>query len=230
SGVFGDEVKSVSVMEGHSVTLHTHLTHILRNETIEWRFGVNGLRIARIKRSVNINPIYDDNNEAEMFRDRLKMNNQTGDLTITHITSQHSGLYHLTVIIGTNQTVKHFSLSVGAPSTVSVSESTQTSSSSSSSPSSSSSSESSGVSAVDVDAPTSDDITLLSCAAAAVGSLMVLTLLIFCICRKHTHTHEEVQTREVIYADTTFYKRDKHIKRVKEEDDEVVYADVNTRR
>ncbi|XP_057181373.1 uncharacterized protein DDB_G0271670-like [Triplophysa rosa] len=114
----------------------------LIGHVIVWRFGVYGPVIARIKRSVNINPIYDDN-ETEMFRDRLKMNNQTGDLTITHITSQHSGLYHLHVTIGTQQTVKHFSLSVGAPSTVSISEYTQTPSSSSSS----SSSESSGVSA-----------------------------------------------------------------------------------
>ncbi|XP_056614824.1 uncharacterized protein LOC130429981 [Triplophysa dalaica] len=228
-GVFGDEVKSVSVMEGHSVTLHTDLTHILtRDDTVEWRFGVNGPLIARIKRSVNINPIYD---ETEIFRDKLKMNNQTGDLTITHITSQHSGLYHLKMKIGNDHTVKSFSLSVYSPTAVSISisESTQTPSSSSSS--SSSSSESSGVTVADVDHQTSVYITLISC-AVAVGSLLILTLLIFCICRKHKDTCEEVQTCEddVTYADATFYKQDRQIKKVKEEDDEVVYADVNTKR
>ncbi|KAA0711795.1 hypothetical protein E1301_Tti019110 [Triplophysa tibetana] len=138
SGVFGDEVNSVSVMEGHSVTLHTDVTHIQRDDSVEWRFGVKGPVIARIKRSVNINPTY--NETIEIFRDRVKMNNQTGDLTITHITSQHSGLYHLKIKIGTYRTAKSFILSVYSPTAVSISESTQTPSSSSSS----SSSESSG--------------------------------------------------------------------------------------
>ncbi|XP_057181129.1 uncharacterized protein LOC130548399 [Triplophysa rosa] len=112
--VFGDpdEVK-ISVMEGHSVTLHTDLTHIQRDLEIEWRF--KHIRIARIKRSVDINPTYDDNDETEMFRDILKMNNQTGDLTITHITSGHSGLYQLNIFTGNKQKVKSFSLTAYAP-------------------------------------------------------------------------------------------------------------------
>ncbi|XP_056615571.1 uncharacterized protein LOC130430480 [Triplophysa dalaica] len=91
-GVFGDEVKSVSVMEGQNVTLHTNLTELQTDHVIVWRF--KDIRIAKIKRSDNINPTY---NKTETFRDRLKMNNQTGDLTITHITSQHSGLYTLRI-------------------------------------------------------------------------------------------------------------------------------------
>ncbi|KAA0711796.1 hypothetical protein E1301_Tti019111 [Triplophysa tibetana] len=232
SGVFGDEVKSVSAMEGQNVTLHTDLTHIqTHDDSVEWRFGVKGPLIIRIKRSVNINPTYEDNNNTEIFRDKLNMNNQTGDLTITHITSQHSGLYHLKIKIGTFRTVKNFSLSVYSPTPVSISESTQTPSSSSPSSSSSSSSSSSESSAGFVDPQTPVYITLVSC-AVAVGSLLILTLLIFCICRKHRDTREEVQTREddVTYADATFYKRDRHIEKVKEEDDEVVYADVNTKR
>ncbi|KAA0711800.1 hypothetical protein E1301_Tti019115 [Triplophysa tibetana] len=106
-GVFGDEVKSLSVMEGESVTLHTDLTHIQTHDVIEWRF--KNIRIARIKRSFNINPTYD---ETEIFRDRLKMNNQTGDLTITNITSQHSGLYQLNILGRNKDTVKRFSLTV----------------------------------------------------------------------------------------------------------------------
>ncbi|XP_056614642.1 uncharacterized protein LOC130429838 [Triplophysa dalaica] len=107
-GVFGDEVKSVSVMEGESVTLHTDLTHIQTDDVIEWRF--ENIRITRIKRSFNINPTYDD--DTEIFRDKLKMNNQTGDLTITHITSQHSGLYQLNILGRNKDTVKKFSLTV----------------------------------------------------------------------------------------------------------------------
>ncbi|KAA0711810.1 hypothetical protein E1301_Tti022041 [Triplophysa tibetana] len=106
-GVFGDEVKSVSVMEGHSVTLHTDVTHIQTHDEIQWRF--KGIRIARIMRSYDINPTYD---ETEIFRDRVKMNNQTGDLTITHITSQHSGLYKLNILSGNTETDKRFNLTV----------------------------------------------------------------------------------------------------------------------
>ncbi len=34
-----DEVKSVSVLEGHSVTLLTGLTEIQRDDEILWKFG-----------------------------------------------------------------------------------------------------------------------------------------------------------------------------------------------
>ncbi|XP_056615344.1 uncharacterized protein LOC130430311 isoform X3 [Triplophysa dalaica] len=109
-GLFGDEVKSVSVMEGESVTLHTDVTHRQTHVEIEWRFGVNGPVIARIKRSVNINPTY--NETIEIFRERLKMNNQTGDLTITNITSQHSGLYRINIPGEQKDTIKRFNLTV----------------------------------------------------------------------------------------------------------------------
>ncbi|XP_056615521.1 uncharacterized protein LOC130430428 isoform X2 [Triplophysa dalaica] len=208
-------------MDGHSVTLHTDLTHIQTDDVIQWRFGVNGPLIAKMKRSVNINPTYEDNDKTEIFRDRLKMNTQTGDLTITHITSQHSGLYHLNKNIGNKHITKNFKLTVYAPTAVSISESTQT-------PSSSSSSESSDV--YPPSAETHSHYTVVISCAAVAGSLMVLgALLMFFIFRKHRKTHEEVQTREddVIYTVTTFYKRDEHIKRVKkEEDDDVVYTDV----
>ncbi|XP_056615586.1 uncharacterized protein LOC130430492 isoform X2 [Triplophysa dalaica] len=191
-GVFGDEVKSVSVMEGHSVTLHTDLTHIQTNDEIEWRF--KDILIARIKRSVNINPIY-NNDKTEIFRDRLKMNNQTGDLNITHITSQHSGLYHLLTIINNKLTKKNFSLNVNASTAVSISESTQTpSSSSSSSPLSSSSA-------------SSVQIVVISCVTAVVGCVMIGAALLF-ICRKHTNTQQEDQThdKQNICCDSTFFK------------------------
>ncbi|XP_056615557.1 uncharacterized protein LOC130430467 [Triplophysa dalaica] len=107
-GLDTHEVKLVT--EGESVSLYTNVTHIQTDDEIEWRFGENGPLIARIKRSVNINPTYEDNNETEIFRDRLKMNYQTGDLTITHITSNHSGLY--TLKINRDNTVSYENLSV----------------------------------------------------------------------------------------------------------------------
>ncbi|KTF94030.1 hypothetical protein cypCar_00034802 [Cyprinus carpio] len=45
------------------------------------------------------------------FRDRLKLDNQTGSLTITDITTEHAGLYELD-ISGAKKTLKTFNVSV----------------------------------------------------------------------------------------------------------------------
>nr|XP_055074158.1 uncharacterized protein LOC129453804 isoform X2 [Misgurnus anguillicaudatus] len=95
-GVFGDEVKSVSVMEGDSVTLHTDITEIQRDDQILWMFGSKGsdTRIAQIyKQSISIYETSDKD-----FRNRLKLDSQTGSLTITNITITDSGLYKLQII------------------------------------------------------------------------------------------------------------------------------------
>ncbi|XP_065099409.1 uncharacterized protein [Paramisgurnus dabryanus] len=92
--VFGDEVKSVSVMVGDSVTLHTDITEIQTNDLIDWRFGENEKRIAQINREANLISVYDDVLDGR-FRDRLKLNTETGDLTITNINTQHTGDYKL---------------------------------------------------------------------------------------------------------------------------------------
>ncbi|XP_057182211.1 uncharacterized protein LOC130549071 isoform X2 [Triplophysa rosa] len=172
-------------MEGHSVTLHTDVTHIQTHDEIEWRF--KHIRIARIKRSLNINPIVDDD---EIFRDRLKMNNQTGDLTITHITSQHSGLYSLEILTGDIKRVKTFSLTVNELDKHEIHQ---------------------GHDEVDVYTPggrtQSVHMVVISC--AVVGPVMIVSaLLIFFICRKHTNKQQQDQIHEKqnIYADSTFYK------------------------
>ncbi|XP_056615644.1 uncharacterized protein LOC130430539 isoform X1 [Triplophysa dalaica] len=89
AGVFGE---IVSVNDGGSVTLHTHLTELQTDDVIVWYFM--GVLIARINREVNSDPVYDPD---VRFTDRLKMNNQTGDLTITNITSELTGLYQLDI-------------------------------------------------------------------------------------------------------------------------------------
>ncbi|XP_073718251.1 pregnancy-specific glycoprotein 22-like [Misgurnus anguillicaudatus] len=122
-GVFGDEVKSVFVMEGDSVTLYADITEIQSKYKIEWWF--KEIRIARIKRSFDIYPIYYDNDKTQRFRDRLKMNNQTADLTIANITTQHTGLYQLYIYIGNKPAVKRFNVTVYVSSTLSITESTQ---------------------------------------------------------------------------------------------------------
>nr|XP_055072788.1 uncharacterized protein LOC129452788 isoform X1 [Misgurnus anguillicaudatus] len=114
NGVFGDEVKSVSVIEGDSVTLHTDLTKIQRDYLILWRFRDEPDPIATIDRVVNNISIYDDVLDGR-FRDRLQVNDQTGDLIITNITTQHTGLYILQ-LKGVIVTTKNFSVNgvVGA--------------------------------------------------------------------------------------------------------------------
>uniref|UniRef100_A0A8C1T4I4 Immunoglobulin domain-containing protein n=1 Tax=Cyprinus carpio TaxID=7962 RepID=A0A8C1T4I4_CYPCA len=88
-GVFGadeDEVKSVSVMEGDSVTLNPDLTHIQGFNQILWRFGSQGSTIASIVGKVI------SYEEEEIFRDRLELD-QTGSLTIKNMRTKHSGRY-----------------------------------------------------------------------------------------------------------------------------------------
>nr|XP_055073737.1 uncharacterized protein LOC129453501 isoform X2 [Misgurnus anguillicaudatus] len=101
NGVFGDEVKSVSVMEGDSVTLHTHFTDTKANDaTVVWTFGPQKSTIAKINREPKGNKIsiYDDVLDGR-FRGRLKLNNQTGDLTITDIITQHTGVYEVEITV-----------------------------------------------------------------------------------------------------------------------------------
>ncbi|XP_056615779.1 natural killer cell receptor 2B4-like [Triplophysa dalaica] len=111
-GVFGvdeDEVKSVSVMEGDSVTLHTHLTHIQRQDQILWMFGPQEKRIAEIYKQII--DMFDSN---EIFGDRLKLDNQTGSLNITNITITDSGLYHLQIISDRGNSFKRLNVTVYA--------------------------------------------------------------------------------------------------------------------
>uniref|UniRef100_A0A8C1YJM7 Ig-like domain-containing protein n=1 Tax=Cyprinus carpio TaxID=7962 RepID=A0A8C1YJM7_CYPCA len=112
NGVFDDTVKekSLSVMEGDSVTLCTDVTKIQRNDQILWMYSINNsdTRIAEIYKQVI--SIYDNN---EIFRDRLQMDYHSGSLTITNIRTEHSGLYKLTVI-GGGVIYKSFTVTVHA--------------------------------------------------------------------------------------------------------------------
>ncbi|XP_073717894.1 uncharacterized protein [Misgurnus anguillicaudatus] len=94
--VFGDEVKSVSVMEGHSVTLNTDITEIKRGDVILWKFGPQESLIVNINRAANKTSINDDVLDGR-FRDRLQVNDHTGDLTITNIKTKHTGFYQINI-------------------------------------------------------------------------------------------------------------------------------------
>ncbi|XP_042568286.1 natural killer cell receptor 2B4-like isoform X1 [Cyprinus carpio] len=133
AGVFGDEVKSVSVMEGDSVTLNTNDTDIQKNDRILWKFGHNNFLITQINRKNNKSTFYDDIADGR-FRDRLQLDHQTGSLTITNTTITDSGLYKVTST-STQKLFNTFSLTVYAhlPVPVISSNASQCSSSSSSS-------------------------------------------------------------------------------------------------
>ncbi|XP_073717895.1 SLAM family member 5-like [Misgurnus anguillicaudatus] len=82
-------------MEGDSVTLHTDITELQRDDLILWKFGLQKSLIARINGVAKNISVYDVLDGR--FRDRLQVNNQTGDLTITNITTNHSGVYEMII-------------------------------------------------------------------------------------------------------------------------------------
>ncbi|XP_051978181.1 uncharacterized protein LOC127639897 [Xyrauchen texanus] len=113
-GVFGietDEIKMVSVMEGDSVTLDTDVSKIQGDDLILWRFGDEDTRVAEVNRTAKI---ISTSKSPEGFRNNLHLDDQTGSLTITNITTEHSGLYKAQ-IIGNKVSRKMFIVLVYAP-------------------------------------------------------------------------------------------------------------------
>ncbi|XP_048037869.1 uncharacterized protein LOC125263053 [Megalobrama amblycephala] len=90
-GVFG-KVKTVFVKEGDSVTLNSDLTEMKDGDEIQWR--IENTLIAEINKRVDRITVYDDVLDGK-FRDRLKLDNQTGSLTITNFTMKHAREYKL---------------------------------------------------------------------------------------------------------------------------------------
>ncbi|KAF4097199.1 muscle M-line assembly protein unc-89-like isoform X2 [Onychostoma macrolepis] len=99
--------ESVSVMEGDSVTLHTDV-EINQHHRIRWYF--KDIRIAQMNR--NQRKICTDDQCKERFRDKLKLDRQTGSLTIMNIRTTDSGLYHLQIINRSSSSEKPFSVTV----------------------------------------------------------------------------------------------------------------------
>ncbi len=88
-----DEVTTISVMKGDSVTLWNDVTDIQKYLLIQWMFG--NTRIAEVGRLTQTNSTYDGPDGR--FRDRLKLD-QTGSLTITNTRTTDSGLYKLAIV------------------------------------------------------------------------------------------------------------------------------------
>ncbi|XP_052445366.1 uncharacterized protein LOC127987110 [Carassius gibelio] len=90
-GVFGDDV--VTKMEGDTVTLNTGIIK-KEHDKLLWYF--EDTRIALVNGHPNTSCLYDG--EDGRFRDRLKVDYETGSLIITNITSQHTGRYEAEII------------------------------------------------------------------------------------------------------------------------------------
>ncbi|KAG1945913.1 hypothetical protein F2P79_013598 [Pimephales promelas] len=78
------------MMEGDSVTLHTDVRY---KPYVQWRFGPEDTIIIIQFNGGGITYFKDD----KRIRDRLQINNQTGDLTIRNTRTTDSGLYELTM-------------------------------------------------------------------------------------------------------------------------------------
>ncbi|ROL44426.1 hypothetical protein DPX16_8848 [Anabarilius grahami] len=106
-GVDEDRLKSVSVMEGDSVTLNIDSTEIQGIILTQWRFGDLGAVIAETVKNEVSYPYHTD-----IFRGRLQVDHQTGSLTIKNMRSKHSGLYKLHINHSTGSSSMAFSVTV----------------------------------------------------------------------------------------------------------------------
>ncbi|XP_051763316.1 uncharacterized protein si:dkey-182g1.6 isoform X2 [Ctenopharyngodon idella] len=88
-----DNVESVSVIEGDSVTLNTGVTEIQRDDQILWKFGDQGALIARL------------NGPVDARMKNIHLNDQTGDLNIRDIQRDQYGNYK--VEINTSRMILH---------------------------------------------------------------------------------------------------------------------------
>ncbi|XP_073669697.1 uncharacterized protein [Paramisgurnus dabryanus] len=109
NGVFGDAVKSLSVIEGDSLTLHTDITDITASDAliVTWTFGPQNTKIAQIDREAKI--FFTD--DVQIFKKQLKLNSQNGDLTITNIRTEQTGLYNVRINFRQKIIEKSFSVS-----------------------------------------------------------------------------------------------------------------------
>ncbi|XP_077081371.1 uncharacterized protein LOC143735027 [Siphateles boraxobius] len=102
-----DEVRTVSVIEGESITLNPDEEH--KDDKLVWSFG--GIGIAEMKISDHSFTVHNDVLDGR-FRDRLKLNPQTESLIIMNIKTTDSGEYELLISRPGKSSIKRFRVSV----------------------------------------------------------------------------------------------------------------------
>ncbi|XP_052395791.1 SLAM family member 5 isoform X2 [Carassius gibelio] len=112
AGVFADSDAVKMVMEGDSVSLESGVTEIQTYDLITWTFGHPEIRIAQINKEAGIFSTFDDGPDVR-FRGRLKLDRQTGSITITNTRTTDSGLYQI-IISSRRKTTHGFNVTVSA--------------------------------------------------------------------------------------------------------------------
>ncbi len=87
--------------EGDSVTLHTNVTKLHKDDVIQWWYEDEDDKnlIAKIDKVKKNKPDVYDGADGR-FRSKLVLDGQTGNLTIKDIRTIHSGLYKLKISSG----------------------------------------------------------------------------------------------------------------------------------
>lgn len=95
--------------KGNSETLHTD-TELQKRDLILWRFGAEGSLIAKGDTEDSRASHYDGDDGR--FRNRLKMDINTGSLTISDLETEHAGEFRLKIISDRRILFKRFTVTV----------------------------------------------------------------------------------------------------------------------
>ncbi len=102
-----DTTKTKSVKKGQTATFDPG---VINNPNYLMRWYFNDTFIAEI--TGNQSKICTDDQCKERFRDRLKLDHQTGSLTITDIRTTDSGLYLLEIITNSSSIHRQYSIRI----------------------------------------------------------------------------------------------------------------------
>ncbi|XP_067271615.1 uncharacterized protein [Pseudorasbora parva] len=103
-------VDTLKFTEGETVHLQTGITEIQKDDLILWKFEPKNVIIAKVDGQTKETSFY--NVDDEGLRDRLELDDRTGDLTITNTKSTDSGVYEVQIKSGNKVSYKTFNILV----------------------------------------------------------------------------------------------------------------------